>query len=71
LLRNALEEGPVIEAKACFNSSFSRGAEAPLFKPILLRVESKAGHGQGKPITKQIEEGTDVWSFLFWQLGVK
>ncbi len=40
-------------------------------RPILLRVETKAGHGQGKPITKQIEEGTDVWSFLFWQLGVK
>lgn len=38
--------------------------------PILLRVETKAGHGAGKPLTKQIEESTDVWSFLFWQLGV-
>ena len=40
-------------------------------RPILLRIEPKAGHGQGKPLTKQIEEETDVWSFLFWQLGVK
>ena len=40
-------------------------------RPILLRVESKAGHGAGKPITKQIEEGVDIYSFLFWQLGVK
>jgi prolyl oligopeptidase len=40
-------------------------------RPILLRIESKAGHGQGKPVTKQIEESTDVYSFLFWQLGVK
>jgi prolyl oligopeptidase len=40
-------------------------------RPILLRIEPKAGHGAGKPITKQIEEGTDVYSFLFWQLGVK
>jgi prolyl oligopeptidase len=40
-------------------------------RPILLRIESKAGHGAGTPVTKQIEEGTDVWSFLFWQLGVK
>jgi prolyl oligopeptidase len=40
-------------------------------RPILLRIEPKAGHGQGKPLTKQIEEGTDIWSFLFWQLGVK
>jgi prolyl oligopeptidase len=40
-------------------------------RPILLRIESKAGHGAGKPIAKQIEEGTDIYSFLFWQLGVK
>ncbi len=38
-------------------------------RPILLRIEPKAGHGAGKPITKQIEEGTDIYSFLFWQLG--
>ena len=38
--------------------------------PILLRVESSAGHGQGKPRHKQLAEATDVWSFLFWQLGV-
>ncbi len=38
-------------------------------RPILLRIEPKAGHGAGKPITKQIEEGTDMYSFLFWQLG--
>jgi prolyl oligopeptidase len=40
-------------------------------RPILLRIESKAGHGAGKPVAKQIEEFTDVYSFLFWQLGVK
>jgi len=40
-------------------------------RPILLRIESKAGHGAGKPVTKQIEESTDVYAFLFWQLGVK
>jgi prolyl oligopeptidase len=39
-------------------------------RPILLRIETKAGHGQGKPVTKQIEESTDMYSFLFWQLGV-
>jgi len=40
-------------------------------QPILLRVDSKAGHGVGKPITKLVDDAVDVWSFLFWQLGVK
>ncbi len=40
-------------------------------RPILLRIDTKAGHGQGKPIMKQIEDQTDIYSFLFWQLGVK
>ena len=39
-------------------------------QPILLRLETKAGHGQGKPRAKVVEELTDVWSFLFWQLGM-
>jgi prolyl oligopeptidase len=39
--------------------------------PILLRVETAAGHGQGKPRRKQLEEATDVWSFVYWQLGVE
>ena len=40
-------------------------------RPILLRIETKAGHGAGKPLTKQLEEGVDVYSFLFWQLGMQ
>jgi prolyl oligopeptidase len=40
-------------------------------RPILLRVDAKAGHGVGKPIAKLVDDATDVWSFLFWQLGVK
>ncbi|MFZ0277639.1 MAG: prolyl oligopeptidase family serine peptidase [Candidatus Sulfotelmatobacter sp.] len=40
-------------------------------RPILLRVETKAGHGPGTPVGKQVEEDTDAYSFLFWQLGVK
>ena len=39
-------------------------------KPILLRIDTKAGHGQGKPVAKQVEDATDMYSFLFWQLGV-
>jgi len=32
--------------------------------PVLIRIETKAGHGAGKPITKVIEEVADKWAFL-------
>jgi prolyl oligopeptidase len=38
-------------------------------KPVLIRVETKAGHGAGKPVSKQIDEQADIYTFLFWQLG--
>ena len=40
-------------------------------RPILLRTESRAGHGQGKPVTKLVEERADAWTFVAWQLGQK
>jgi prolyl oligopeptidase len=40
-------------------------------RPILLRIETKAGHGVDLPVNKQIDEYTDIYSFLFWQLGMK
>jgi len=39
--------------------------------PILIRVETRAGHGGGKPVSKQIEELSDMYSFVFKTLGVK
>ncbi len=39
--------------------------------PVLLRVEERAGHGQGKPVGKQADEAADVLAFLFDQLGVE
>lgn len=38
--------------------------------PVLIRIETKAGHGSGKPIAKIIEEVTDTWSFVFYNLGM-
>ena len=40
-------------------------------KPILLRIETRAGHGAGKPVDKQIDELRDRWSYVFWQLGLR
>jgi prolyl oligopeptidase len=39
--------------------------------PVLIRVETKAGHGGGKPTTKIIEEQADKWAFVMQQLGMK
>ncbi|MGB8986267.1 MAG: prolyl oligopeptidase family serine peptidase [Candidatus Sulfotelmatobacter sp.] len=38
--------------------------------PVLIRVETKAGHGAGKPISKQIEEIADSWSFVAHNLNM-
>lgn len=39
--------------------------------PVLIRIDKKAGHGAGKPLSMQIEESTDIWAFVFKHLGVK
>ncbi len=39
--------------------------------PVLIRIDSKAGHGGGKPLAKQLEEQTDIYSFIMWNLGMK
>jgi prolyl oligopeptidase len=38
-------------------------------RPILLRLESRAGHGAGKPLNKMLEELTDTWAFVFSEVG--
>lgn len=38
--------------------------------PKLIRIDSKAGHGGGKPMSKRIEEATDIYSFIFNNIGI-
>jgi prolyl oligopeptidase len=45
-------------------------AAAPDGSLVLIRVETKAGHGAGKPVSKLIEEDADIYSFVFTCLGV-
>jgi prolyl oligopeptidase len=37
-------------------------------KPVLIRIETNAGHGAGKPMTKVISEFADMWSFAFYNM---
>jgi prolyl oligopeptidase len=39
--------------------------------PVLIRIETKAGHGAGKPTAKVIEEQADILGFLVKTLGMK
>ncbi len=38
--------------------------------PVLIRIETKAGHGAGKPISKIIDQTADEWSFVAYNLGM-
>ena len=38
--------------------------------PLLIRVDTKAGHGAGKPVSKVIDEYTDIYSFLYSALKI-
>jgi prolyl oligopeptidase len=38
--------------------------------PVLIRIETNAGHGAGKPTSKQIDEAADIWSFVMHNLGM-
>jgi prolyl oligopeptidase len=39
--------------------------------PVLIRIETRAGHGGGKPLSKRIEETADQWSFLCANLRMR
>ena len=39
--------------------------------PILIRIETRAGHGGGKPTAKRLDETADLWAFLVKNLGLK
>lgn len=39
--------------------------------PVLIRIETNAGHGAGKSVSKYIMEVADKWSFFLWNIGVR
>lgn len=43
-----------------------RGSE-----PMLIRIETSAGHGAGLPTKKAIESAADVWAFMFYKMGIQ
>ena len=53
-----------------FAARLQAATSTPEEHPVLLRIETRAGHGVGKPAWKQADEAADVWAFVFWQLGM-
>jgi prolyl oligopeptidase len=39
--------------------------------PVLIRIETKAGHGAGTPVSKSIEQYADIFSFTLYNMGIK
>ncbi|MFT7194249.1 MAG: prolyl oligopeptidase, partial [Rheinheimera aquimaris] len=39
--------------------------------PQLIRIETNAGHGAGTPVSKQIEQMADIFSFTLYNMGYK
>lgn len=39
--------------------------------PVMIRIETNAGHGAGTPISKRLEQGADIMSFVLWNMGYK
>lgn len=39
--------------------------------PVLIRIETDAGHGAGKPTSKTIEENADIFAFILYNMGFK
>ena len=40
-------------------------------EPKIIRIDSKAGHGGGKPMAKVIEEQADIYAFILYNMGIK
>jgi prolyl oligopeptidase len=39
-------------------------------EPKIIRIDSKAGHGGGKPVAKVLEEQADIYSFILYNMGL-
>ncbi len=39
--------------------------------PVLIRIDTKAGHGGGKPLAKVLEEQADIYGFILYNMGIK
>lgn len=71
LITTADHDDRVVPSHSFKFTAALQAAAAASSGPILIRIETKAGHGAGKPITKSIEEAADRWAFLVKVLNIE
>lgn len=69
LVTTADHDDRVVPAHS-FKFAASLQAAQSCDNPVLIRIETKAGHGAGKPTSKIIEEQVDKWAYLFYNMGI-
>jgi len=71
LITTADHDDRVVPAHSFKFAARLQACQAPDGPPVLIRIETKAGHGAGKPTDKQIEEAADRLAFLAKMLKMK
>ncbi len=69
LVTTADHDDRVVPAHS-FKFAASLQASQTCSNPVLISIESKAGHGAGKPTAKIIEEQADKWAFMLYNMGL-
>ncbi|MBS1780895.1 MAG: S9 family peptidase [Bacteroidetes bacterium] len=54
-----------------FAAALQKAEPSACNEPILIRIETKAGHGAGKPTSMLIDEQADKWAFMLYNMGLK
>lgn len=61
---------PLHSYKLISTLQFELGSKATQINPLMIRIETSAGHGAGKPTSKVIEETTDIFTFIAKTLNI-
>jgi prolyl oligopeptidase len=69
LVTTADHDDRVVPAHSFKFTATMQAAQA-CHNPVLIRIETMAGHGAGKSTAKSIEENADMWAFTFYNLGM-
>jgi prolyl oligopeptidase len=70
LVTTADHDDRVVPAHSFKFAARLQECQSTLGAPVLIRIETKAGHGAGKPTAKLIEEAADKLGFVVHELGV-